>query len=244
MRNWTTRTRTPGLAARLFTLLLAAAAPATVHAETTTVQAVGAGPSAPIRSFEITADASLGTPTWLCQVVGDSTVAGALLVTRDGPSLHVTARHALTGAELKIDLETTGTFVVRRSGEQVARFAPPGEGEPSAHREGFTALAVDPAWQLLRRAIADQNLLTFLSQSTPTASAGCLADCDATYPIPADCSTPELASVCCAAAANRECCRTICNCDPASAKYAKCVATAQGRLAIALLECDSINFEN
>ena len=236
--------RTRRLASRLLALLLAVAAPAAVHADTTTVQAVGTGPSAPIRSFEITADASLGTPTWFCQVVGEPTVAGAVVVTRDGPILRVTTRHALSGAELVIDLETTGAFVVRRIGEQIARFAPAVAGEQAALREGFVALTVDPAWLLLRRALADQNLLAFLAQSSPPANTACLADCDTAFPMPADCSTPQLASQCCAAAANRECCRAICSCDPASTTYATCIAVAQGRLATALLECDWLNFEN
>jgi hypothetical protein len=237
MRNWTTRTRTPGLAARLFTLLLAAAAPATVHAETTTVQAVGTGASAPIKSFEVSVETQAVRPAWLCQVVGPACIAGAIVVEADGANTNMTIRHALTGAELIMRFTASGALAVERGGIVVATFDPAVTYPGGGHANGFESLMPDPCWQLVRRAVSDSNLLAAVSPTeTPTATA-CADACDDLYPLPASCDLPSTELSCCEARANREYCKRVCDCSSIAVDFEECELQARAARSARIASC-------
>lgn len=237
MRNWTTRTRTPGLAARLFTLLLAAAAPATVHAETTTVQAVGTGASAPIKSFEVSVETQAVRPAWLCQVVGPACIAGAIVVEADGANTNMTIRHALTGAELIMRFTASGALAVERGGIVVATFDPAVTYPGGGHANGFESLMPDPCWQLVRRAVYDSNLIVALTTSAAPDVEDCKANCDTQYPLPTNCTLATDSPDCCQALANRLYCHDVCDCSNDPAGFESCELSSRAIRTIRLANC-------
>lgn len=237
--------RTRRLASRLLALLLAAAAPAAVHADTTTVQAVGTGPSAPIKSFEVSVETQVVRPAWLCQVVGPACIAGAIVVQADGPDTSMTVRHALTGAEIILRFSAAGALTVERGGVTVATFDPAVTYPGGGHANGFESLLPDPCWQMVRRAFSDGNLSTLLSTSSAIDAESCADGCALQYPLPALCTQPTDSPECCRAFADRLYCEDVCDCagDPAGPEACELAARAVRAVRIANCTLNSIGID-
>lgn len=201
---------------QLLVPLVACALASLAHADQ--LRSVPAGPvgvAAGVRSYETAVHDAGEASTWFCQVAGAPAVAGSMLVAHAGGTITVTLRHALSGAALQAEFVPGVSARVLRDGAVVAAadwtaVDAAGQLLPGAVH-GFRALQMDPAWQLYRVASSDAALLETLAPAA--ASAGCVAACSQSAPIPPGCATEQTESVaCCQARAASALCEALCDC--------------------------------
>lgn len=231
-RRFTRLLRVLGVGMAVATLASAA------HADQ--LRSVPAGPvgvAAGVRSYETAVHDAGEASTWFCQVAGAPAVAGSMLVAHAGGMITVTLRHAMSGAALQAEFVPGVSARVLRDGAVVAAadwtaVDAAGKLLPGAVH-GFRALQMDPAWQLYRVASSDAALLETLVPAA--ASAGCVAACSQSAPIPPGCATEPTESVaCCQARAANSRCVELCDCGG----NGPCQAEAWERYAALLAACD------